>query len=282
MHDLNQLALEHHQRLPGLVRATLNDFGVSNEVIDRHQLGWEADAITVPVRSGAGRVVFFERWDPSEIGVPLDDLGSVDLFGRDSLALEPAPLVLAEGIHEALVFESHGLPAVAATGTGRFFKHREWAAEFSSASEVLLAYKTGEFVERSRHLPSRREVIDRVKLALPQAKEVVWPSDFDRNEGAFEFFVTSRSKRRRLSSSPSPMRGQQGQPARRPAVLYGRVFFVLRQRFGLSSGAPAFSPTSFTRSPGEPAGATPPASTWRASSIRRCGVFSATSQNSSV
>jgi len=33
------------------------------------------------------------------------------------------------------------------------------------------------------------------------------------------------------------MRGQQGHPPRRPAVLYGRVFFILRQRFGLGLGS---------------------------------------------
>lgn len=188
MSNLNQLANQYHQALPGIVRATLLDYGVSSEVIDRYRIGWDGDAITVPIRSKSGRVEFFEAWDPEDVGVPLDDPGSVELFGRQALFSTP-DMVVAEGVHEALVFESQGLPAVAATGSGRFFKGREWGGSFSTVAEVLLTYKAGDHTPRQRHLPSRQRVRDKARTALPHAQEIVWPSDFKRDQGALEFFV---------------------------------------------------------------------------------------------
>ena len=189
MTDLDKLAQRYHDSLPGLARATLIDFGIADEVIDDALLGWDGDAITVPVCSHSSRVVFFERWDPARIGEPLDNPGYVELYGRDALPTEIDHLVLAEGIHEALTFRSRGLPVLAATGSGRFFKTREWTAVFQDAEEVLLAFKSSERVERARHLNSRREVVERARKALPQASEVLWPNDYPRDAGALRFFV---------------------------------------------------------------------------------------------
>ena len=192
MTDLNQLSQQYHDALPGLVRAALVDYGVAGAVIDAALLGWDGNAITVPVRSSSGRVSFFERWNPASMGRPLEDPAHVDLFGRDTIPRGANRLVFAEGIHEALIFRSQGLFSLAATGSGRFFKPREWASVLTDASEVLVAFKSGEQVERSPHLMSRREVVGRVLEVIPLAREVVWPVEYPRDAGAQRFFVEEK------------------------------------------------------------------------------------------
>lgn len=159
------------------------------ESIDRFGIGWDGEAITVPIRTRSSSIVFFERWDGSAIGVPLDQQPAVELFGWQHLLDHPERVVVAEGVYEALIFESAGIPAVAATGSGRFFKSREWTGSFSEIAEVLITYKAGDKVERRPCLLSRQAVREKIRFGLPQAEEVLWPAIFKRNQGAFEFFV---------------------------------------------------------------------------------------------
>ena len=190
MSSLTEHAGDCHRRLPGLVRATLEDFGVSGEIVDRHGIGWDGDAITVPVRTSTGSVSFVERWDPTAVGVPIDKLPMVGLFGWQMLQEPPGLVVIAEGIHEALVLESQGFDVIAASGTGRFFKRREWLQPVESVPEVLIAFKSGERRERRHHLMSRREVVGTMRAALGHAEEIAWPNDFERDQGALHFFAT--------------------------------------------------------------------------------------------
>ena len=186
--SLEHQAAEHHRALPGFIRATLIDHGVANAVIERRELGWDGDYITVPVREGGGRVGFFERWDPFAVGMPMDDELPVELYPYDVLSGMPDRLLVAEGVHEALVFESEGFPAVAATGTGRVFKAREWAPLLSGVPDVVLAYRSGE-CRAGRRTPSRSHVVAEATRALPNARRLAWPDSVRRNGGAYAFFA---------------------------------------------------------------------------------------------
>ena len=190
MHDFEQRALDHHVRLPGILRALLHDRGISSRVIEKRLLGWDGTHVTIPVRDQAGQVVFFERWDPKEVGVPVDSRKTVELFGWDVLDECPARLVIAEGCHEALVFESVGVPAVSATYTGRFFKERLWSPALASTADIVLAFRRGDKRERGKYLPSRAEVVEAITSALPDAHVLDWPPAIGDQGGAFDYFVT--------------------------------------------------------------------------------------------
>ena len=56
-------ALKYHHRLPGLIRATLNDYGLDDLHIDAHLLGWDGKRITKPLFDCEGTVVEIERYD---------------------------------------------------------------------------------------------------------------------------------------------------------------------------------------------------------------------------
>ena len=175
--------------LPGILRATVIDHGISPEVIDGRLIGWDGKYLTIPVRNQSGRVLFFERWNGAQVGVPIDEPGTVELYGWDILLRMPERVIVAEGIHEALVLESHGLCAVSAAGSGRFFKRREWGPALRAAPQVVLAYRRGERRERRRHLPTRLGVIEKARDALPGAQVLTWPEELGSDAGAFEFFV---------------------------------------------------------------------------------------------
>ena len=188
----DRLAERYHERLPGIIRATLLDYGVSSEVIERRRLGWHRESVTVPVESADGHVAFFEMWDAAEIGIAGEANGPVDLYPRAALTPTPKRLIVAEGIHEALVFESHGFQAVAATGSGLFFKAREWGPLLRRTPEVVLAYRRGEREAPGKYLPSRAEVIARVSEAVPHARLLEWPEAVGDDGGAYEFFAQQR------------------------------------------------------------------------------------------
>jgi hypothetical protein len=186
----DQLAQRYHQRLPGIIRATLVDHGLSNEVIDRRSLGWHRESVTVPVPDATGHVAFFEMWDAAEIGIAGESSGPVELYPRQALTPPPARLIIAEGIHEALIFESHGFPAACATGSGLFFKAREWGPLLQGIPEVVLAYRRGEYEAHRGHLPGRAEVSAWAKEAVPRAQILEWPEEVGDGGGAYEFFVS--------------------------------------------------------------------------------------------
>lgn len=190
MDNFETRARTYHEELSGLVRATLVDHGISSEVVSQRLLGWDNSAITVPIRGRTGKIAFFERWAGDAIGTPNDTIANVELYGWDVLERKPARVVIAEGIHEALVLQSNGIPAVSASGSGRFFKSREWGDFLREIPQVVLAYRRGEKRERRKYLLSRDEVRARANLAIPEAVSLTWPKELGTNGGAYAFFVT--------------------------------------------------------------------------------------------
>lgn len=187
---LSEYAKHYHLRLPGFIRATLIDYGLSDAAIDAFGLGWDGEAVTIPILDEGGTVVFFERWDAGDVGVALAPQSPVELYPWTLVNTRPPCLIVAEGVHEALVFLSQGLPAVAATGTGLFYKDREWTPPLKSVREVVVAFRRGEKRSRKSHVLSRSEVLDRISRALPQARYVEWPPLVGKGEGAYEYFRT--------------------------------------------------------------------------------------------
>ena len=194
-HDLEQLASDWHQALPGIARASLIDHGIGDDTIDQYLLGWDSEHITVPVRSAGGRIVYVERWSPETLGTPAVPEKSVLLFAPETLTASPDWVVIAEGVLEVLVLQSVGIPAVSATGSGRYFKSREWRPLFEGIPEVLVALKNGSQVERHKWLLDRDEVVEKILTCLPQARRATWPETVGRHGSAVEFFTQGRGTR---------------------------------------------------------------------------------------
>ena len=56
-------ALEYHDQLPGIIRATLNDYGLDDLHLDTSMLGWDGKRVTKPLFDCDGFVVEVERYD---------------------------------------------------------------------------------------------------------------------------------------------------------------------------------------------------------------------------
>lgn len=188
--DFETRATRYHHALPGIARAALCDAGISDAVIDQAQLGFDGDHLCVPIHDERGRVAFFEHWEPGRLGLAVGDIERVEFFGWRRLKERPSRIVIAEGVFEALVLESCGFPAVAATGSGLVFKVREWAPDLTVVPEVIAAYKRGERRQRRRWLSSRDEVRLSVIAAVPGVRMLEWPEEVGPHGGAETFFVT--------------------------------------------------------------------------------------------
>ena len=212
----DRAAEDYHGRLPGFIRATLVDHGISAEVVERRQLGWDGTHVTIPIRDESGRVVLFERWDAGAVGVPLR-FDPAELFPRDVLTPTPDQIVVAEGVHDALVFESYGIRAVTATGSGLALKLREWGPLIGRVPQVVLAYCRGERRLWSRPHLSRSGTIEKALGAFPQARLVAWPEEVGEGGGAYAYFVLHRRTREdfeRLLHEPNArqLRGRERLP----------------------------------------------------------------------
>ena len=193
--QLRQDAERYHEGLPGLARAALQDHGIGREVIVRRLIGFDGEHITVPVYRADGTIAFLERWSGDAIGTPAEPNTRVELFGAEVLRSAPERVFLAEGIHECLVLESHGLVSVAATGSGRFFKPREWVPLLREVPELFLAYRRGESRERHHFLHTRQEIRAAALETLPNACLLDWPEEVGAEGGAVTFFTTLGNSR---------------------------------------------------------------------------------------
>lgn len=198
---LNALARAYHRDLPGIIRATLNDSGISDEVINHRMLGWDGEHITVPVWNRAGsRVAFMEHWHADRVGKPANEVSPIELYPWPLLDPIPNRVYIAEGTHEALILESQGFAAVTATGTGRVFKTRDWGPVLGRVKRVVLAYPAGEQPARRKDELSRSKVIELAKRSLPHAKHLQWPSESAGS--AFSYFVKAKHDRSDFKQLP--------------------------------------------------------------------------------
>lgn len=197
-YDFEEEAHQYHRKLPGLLRALLVDHGIASDIIDQNLLGWNGEKVTIPVRGRDRKIVSFERWEPERLGVPLVVPARVELFGWDIVKRRPGRLIYCEGVLEALIARSQGLSAIAATGTGRFFKSRHWAAALRESPDVVVALKKGEKRDSGKGLPSRGEVQAKILSDLPRARLLQWRDSLSRNEGFYEFFVRDNHTREKF------------------------------------------------------------------------------------
>ena len=192
-HELDLEIARRSAALPGVVRAVLLDHGVSAEVIDERMIGWSDGRISVPVGASTGSFSFFERWVPPEVNGSrfgtAEELQTVELYGWNVVERSAERLFLCEGVLECLVALSHGLEAVSATGTGLFFKAREWVPHLETSPNIFLLYRRGNTFERRAHVLSRGALVEKVLEALPGARRVPWPTECGENGGVADFFV---------------------------------------------------------------------------------------------
>lgn len=98
-----------HRLLPQTVREGIQAFGVTDNVIDRFQIGWNGAELTVPVADANGRTTHVAKLALTD----LSSSGSPAVYGWDTMHRSPSRVVVCESIGDRLMLESRGFPAVA-------------------------------------------------------------------------------------------------------------------------------------------------------------------------
>jgi DNA primase len=158
----------YHEALPGHIRRYLNARGIPDPVIERAQLGWNGNRITIPVYERDDRLVLYKLGKapagPTDSPKMLYDPPGVtaELYGWDTIRRNPSFIVVCEGEYDRLVLEARGFPAVTGTGGAGVFK-AEWAQEISKVPTVYLCFDND---------AAGRAGAERVARLIPKAKVI--------------------------------------------------------------------------------------------------------------
>jgi DNA primase len=182
--DLRSLAHSYHEALSPRVRAYLNGRGISDSVVDTHQLGWNGRGITIPIGNRDGEIVCFKfAKDPEDqTGSPkmLASRGArLELYGWEQVLNQPPRIILCEGEFDRLVLESQGFPAVTSIGGAGTFRP-EWAKDFEGIEQVYLCFDRDE---------AGLEGVLKVGLLIPDARIVELPDEVGDGGDVTDFFV---------------------------------------------------------------------------------------------
>jgi DNA primase len=182
--DLFYLAADFHRALPERVWTYLKCRGISDEIINRHFLGWNGSRITIPIFNRKGVCASFRlAKDPDDQSdspkmLPLRD-ASVDLYGWEVLRLPPTRVIVCEGEFDRLVLESNGFAAVTSTGGAGTFRE-EWAEALRGIAEVYVCFDNDE--------PGRKGAL-RVAHMIAHAKLVALPEEVGDGGDVTDFFA---------------------------------------------------------------------------------------------
>lgn len=116
-----------------------NERGLSTVTIEEHELGWDGDRYTIPVRDNDGDLVNVRKY---KIGasnnkmVNVEGHGGAVLYGVDAFEYED-PILLTEGEMDCLIARDRGFNAISTTaGAGTW--RMEWSALFKDRTVYIV------------------------------------------------------------------------------------------------------------------------------------------------
>lgn len=137
-----------HSSLPHNIREYLNSRGVTDEYINKYELGWEcfynAYWITIPVKDIDGECLYLKlRRDPATSKEPrflfYPEETKSTLFGLESLRNNNDYIVICEGELDCIILNSHGIPAITSTaGVGTF--KEEWIELLKNVKHIYICF----------------------------------------------------------------------------------------------------------------------------------------------
>lgn len=179
------LAVRYHDGLPERVRQYLiSARGISDAMIDKHQLGWNGERIAIPVRDRRGMVGFFKLAKaPGDVGNSpkmLTTFGArAELYGWERALAPIQQVIICEGELDRLVLESRGYAAVTSTAGALTFR-REWAAALRRIPSIYICFDRDAAGDAGARL---------VASMLPEAKIVTLPPQVGLGGDVSDYFL---------------------------------------------------------------------------------------------
>jgi hypothetical protein len=194
--DLGLIA-EYHQalmKLTGPIRKVLSDRrGLANETLQRFQLGWDGDRVTIPIYDEYNSLVNFRRykWNSDddqwkalnyvdEFGNPY---GEVRIYGMDNLVDDSVEeVVWCEGELDRVIAEQHGFPTSCPTsGAGAW--RPEWVRYFRKKKKVFVAQDND-----AAGILATQKICDKLWRTV-DVYIIHWPENFPQKGDITDFFT---------------------------------------------------------------------------------------------
>ncbi|MDP2939521.1 MAG: toprim domain-containing protein [Candidatus Omnitrophota bacterium] len=191
--DLEEKAQSYHKNLPEKIKKYLNERGISDEILNKHLIGWNGQGITIPIPNRTGEIIFFKcRKDPDDISSKgkywYDPAGAhAELYGWENIISPKEPyLIMCEGELDRLALESKGIPAITNTSGAGTFK-KEWLKELAELTGLYICYDND---ERGFHGAGKR------LEELPKAKMIRLPDmpDGKKKKDITDFFILGNTR----------------------------------------------------------------------------------------
>ncbi len=168
--DLNSLARYYHGKLSGEHRAYLNQRGLTDESIEKYQIGYDdgvrfgfigndgalgdyfQDRYIFPITDAAGQVVNMvgravDNTQPVYKNLPAQAVQDANALFNEGLIGPSESVFLCEGIIDAITLTQAGYPAVAILGPGSF--RPEWAEKFKG-KHLFICFDNDEIGRKGR------------------------------------------------------------------------------------------------------------------------------------
>lgn len=170
--------------------------GFTDETLNRFQLGWDGERVTIPIYDEFNNVVNFRKykWNSDNDQYKLinyqdeygNTYGEVRIFGIENLINEDLGFVVwTEGETDRMIAEQYGFPAACPTSGAGSWKP-EWLRYFRSKERVYLAQDNDD---------AGRTATKKLAEKMNKATDVyiiTWPEGFPEKGDITDFFVKSK------------------------------------------------------------------------------------------
>lgn len=191
------LVQEYHQKLiqlTGPLRTMIKDRrGLTDETLQRFQLGWDGERITIPIYDEFNTLVNFRRykWNSNDdqwkvlnyVDEYNNSYGEVRIFGIDAVVNPDIDYVVwSEGELDRICCEQHGFPTACATSGAGTWKP-EWTKLFRNKKRVYIAQDNDE--------PGRnatKKLCEKLYRVV-DVYTINWPEDFPVKGDITDFFT---------------------------------------------------------------------------------------------
>ena len=141
-----------HSNLPQNIRDYLNSRGITDEHINKYELGWgyfyNSFWITIPVKDINGEYLYFKlrrnpatRKEPKYLFYPENNEST--LFGLENLKNNNDYIVICEGELDCILLDYHGIPSITSTAGVGTFKD-EWIEYLKNLKSIYICFDRDE------------------------------------------------------------------------------------------------------------------------------------------
>lgn len=199
--QLETYATEYHKALPKEARDYLHERGITDESIDKFQLGFGhingTTWITIPVYDSSGQISYIKLrhfpedapciYDSPVVGKYYNFPAGCETGLFNEAAINGAEEVLiVEGEFDAIISSQHHLPPTVAVPSADVFK-LEWAEKLAHAKTIYVWLDNDEVGRRGQE-----ELIKKLSQTCPNSTILTLPA-IEGIKDATEFFVSGRS-----------------------------------------------------------------------------------------